>query len=160
MQRGGLWDGQPRSFFDEQVRRQVESGIPADAAKRYLNALQYGGVTEAEAWGIMKGRTHNPAGHSHELIEFSDLPPRWFRNAWVRGHNGGPPRVDLHRAKPIQWRRIVDAKDLENQRRERDLDDVLGPVRLDELSLKSAIRRARDEEELMRVWPEGLPFKA
>lgn len=156
MQRGGLWGNPPPGFFDEQVRRQVQSGIPAHVALRYLAALCFGGVTEAEAWGIFRDRTHNPAGHSHELIDFNDLPDRWFRSAWERGHNGGPPSVNLHKARPIQWRKIVDAKDAENQRRERDLYDVLGVLKLDDQTLKTAIRHARDEDELRKIWPEEL----
>lgn len=156
-QRGGLWGNRPRGFFDEQVRRQVASGIPEHAAVAWIEAMQYGGKTDAETWGVIRDRTHNPTGYAHELMEFAELPSRRFRNAWVRGHNGGPPTVSLHKARPIQWRKIVDAKDIENQRRERVFDDMLGPLKLDEQSLKTAIRHARDEDELARVWPEGLP---
>ena len=153
---GGLWGDRPRGFFDEQVRRQVASGIPERAAHAWINALQYGGKTEAETWGVIRDRTHNPTGYAHELMEFSELPGRWFRNAWVRGHNGGPPRVDLEKARPIQFKKIKGAVKLEKQRRDMDMTLHRKRLRIPWVTIESAIKHARDEHELRKVWPEGL----
>lgn len=157
-QRGGLWDGRPRGFLDEQVRRQVESGIPEHAARAWVDALQFGGKTEAEVWGIIRERTHNPSGFAHELMEFTDLPDRWFRNAWARSHNGGPVYVSLEKARPVQWGRIRAAAQTEKQRRNLDLDAWRKPLRIVWHSIERAIRNARDADELRRVWPENLPL--
>lgn len=160
-QRGGLWGNRPRGFFDEQVRRQVEGGIPERTAVAWLNALQYGGKTEAEVWGLIRDRNCiNPSGTAHELIEFADLPDRWFRNAWRRSPNGGPIYIDLERARDVQWKRIKKAEHIERQIRANDLNLWNKPLELDLPSIDNAIHRSRDIEELRRVWPEGLPRAA
>jgi hypothetical protein len=90
------------------------------------------------------------------MIDVSDLPDRWFRDAWRRSANGGPPSVDLEKARPIQWRRIVSAVNAENKRRSLDLFGK-SPIKLPKVSLQSAIKNARDDVELRRIWPESLP---
>lgn len=155
MQCGGHWDDMPRGFVDTQIERQIADGIAPDHAARYARALAFGGCTEAEAWEIIRDRDCARHGTLHELIDVADLPDRWFRDAWRRSSNGGPPSVDLEKARPVHWRRICDAVAIENKRRDLDLFGP-PPIRLNKATFARHIRAARDEDELRRIWPEGL----
>lgn len=155
MQTGGYWSDSPRGFIETQIERQIQSGIDIDHARRFAHAVAFGGCTEPEVWGIIRDRDCARHGTLHELISSDDLPDRWFRDAWRRSSNGGPPSVDLEKAKPIQWQKIVAAVSQENRRREFDLFG-LPPINLPNLTMQSAIRNARDDQELRRVWPEQL----
>ena len=160
---GGLWNDRPRGFLDELVRRkscptlQKNRHITEASAWRFVKAMQYGGCTTAEALDVIREHdcTRGGDGILHELIDVTDLPDRWFRDAWRRSSNGGPPSVDLEKAKPIQWRKIVDAVSQENKKREFDLFG-LPPVKLQRLTYQNAIKHARDDEELRKIWPDGL----
>lgn len=156
MQRGGFWDEYPRGFIDEQIRRQIGDGIDPDHARRFANAVAFGGCSEAEAWGIIRDRDCARRGTLHDLIDPSDLPDRWFRDAWRRSSNGGPPSVDLKKAQVIQWRKLVDAVSRENKRREFDLFGKRA-IKLNKLTYQRAIKNARDDDELRRVWHPSLP---
>lgn len=155
MQCGGFWDDRPRGFIQTQIERQIASGIDPDHARRFAHAVAFGGCTEAEVWEIIRDRDCARHGTLHELIDVTDLPDRWFRDAWRRSSNGGPPSVDLEKAKPIQWRRLVEAVSQENKRRELDLFG-LPPIRLPRVTMQSAIKNARDDQELRRIWLDGL----
>lgn len=156
LSRGG-WAHQPAGFVDEQIDRQIKDGIHPDHAARYARAMVLGGVPEWEVWSIIKDRDCARKGTLHELQSLDDLPPdRWFRDAWRRSSNGGPPSVDLEKAKPIQWQRIVDAVSRENKRRELDLFGP-APIRIRKTEYQTAIKHARDDEELRRIWVPSLP---
>lgn len=156
MQFGGYWNDFARGFVDTQIERQIASGIAPDHARRFAHAVAFGGCSEAEAWDIIKDRDCARHGYLHELIDTSDLPDRWFRDAWRRSSNGGPPSVDLEKAKPIQWAKLVNAVSQENKRRELDLFGK-APIKLPKITIQSAIRNARDDQELRRVWLPELP---
>jgi hypothetical protein len=156
MATGGRWADKPRGFLDVQIERQIAAGHRPDAAARFARALAFGGVTEREAYEIIRDRDCGHLGTAHELIDASELPDRWFRNAWVRSHNGGPVSISVEKAKPIQWGRIRAAYHEEQNRRAEALED-LPEIRVDFGALRSAIKRASDETELFRVWPEILP---
>lgn len=155
MQCGGFWNDRPRGYVQTQIERQIASGINPDHARRFAHAVAFGGCSEAEVWEIIRDRDCSQHGNLHELIGVSDLPDRWFRDAWQRSHNGGPPSVNLEMARPIQWRRIVDAVSRENKRREYDLFGP-PPIELNKIEYQTAIRRARDDEELRKIWHPGL----
>lgn len=156
MQNGGFWNDKPRGYVQTQIERQIADGIAPDHARRFAHAVAFGGVTEPEVWDIVKDRDCARHGTLHELTDTDELPGRWFRDAWSRSHNGGPPSIDLEKAKPIQWRRLVQAVSQENKKRELDLFG--GPrIRIPKMSIQSAIRNARDAEELERIWIPGLP---
>ena len=155
MQCGGFWDDRPRGFIEKQIERQVSDGIAPDHAKRFAYAVAFGGCTQAEVWEIVRDRDCARHGTLHELIDVSDLPDRWFRDAWRRSSNGGPPSVDLEKAKPIQWQKLVDAVSRENKRRELDLFGP-PPIELPRLTYQNAIKRARDDDELRRIWVPEL----
>jgi hypothetical protein len=160
---GGYWDDQPRGFLDELVRRktcpELQNGHPVpdeDTARRFVNAMQWGGCTTAEALEVIAGHDCERFGNLIELQDTEELPSRHFRDAWKRSTNGGPVGVNLEQARRIQWQKIVQAVSTENQRRELDLFG--GPlIKLPKLTLQSAIRNARDVEELERVWLPELP---
>lgn len=155
MQNGGYWGHKPRGYVQTQIERQIQAGIDADHARRFAHAVAFGGCTKAEVWEIIRDRDCARHGTLHELIDVSDLPDRWFRDAWRRSSNGGPPSVDLEKAKPIQWRKLLDAVSRENKRRELDLFG-LPPIKFPRLTYQNAIEHARDDEELRRIWLDGL----
>src|SRR5262245_1166074 len=104
---GGIWDGQPRGYLDDLVERMVGSGMDADASRRYVYAMQFGGCTTSEVWEIIRDRDCAYLGTQLELWDLEDIPTdRWFRNAWYRSPNGGPIGVSLKLAKPIQFKHI------------------------------------------------------
>jgi len=156
MQVGGYWNDRPRGFIQTQIERQIADGIPEFAAVRYANAVTFGGCTEAEGWGIIRDRDCLRHGTLHELIDTEELPPdRWFRDAWYRSSNGGPVAISLEKARPIQWDRLRRAVERENKKR-REAFDELPEIQIDKSRIKSAIKHARDDEELRRVWVEGV----
>jgi hypothetical protein len=141
---GGFWNNHPRGFMDVQIDRQISSGIHRDVARRFARAIQFGGCTTAEALEILRDRDCRD-GTAHEVWDVSDIPTdRWFRDAWRRSHNGGPISIDLEKARPIQWRRLKDAAT------ER-LKDLYQPE-INIEPLRGRILRARDAEELRRIW--------
>ena len=156
MQCGGVWNDHPSGYIETQIDRQIASGIAPDHARRFAHAVAFGGVTEAEAWDIIKDRDCARHGILHELIDTDELPGRWFRDAWSRSANGGPVSISLEKAKPIQWKRLVQAVSQENKRRELDLFGG-PPIKLPKITIQSAIRNARDAEELERIWLPELP---
>jgi hypothetical protein len=160
---GGLWNDRPRGFVDEMVRRKscpiLQKGkhVSEDIAWRFVRAMQYGGCTTAEALDIIREHdcTRGGDGTLHELMDYDDLPDRWFRDAWRRSSNGGPPSVELAAARLIQWQRIYEAVQQENKRRAWNLFGPR-PIKLNKLEYQRAIKLARDDEELRRIWPDGL----
>ncbi len=153
MQAGGWWDDRPRGYIEEQIRRQVESGIDEEHATRFALAVAFGGVTESEAWEVIRDRDCARRGFDFQKIHSSELPDRWFRDAWTRkGSNSGIPYVDLEQARLIQWKKIVHMTDAENKKRELDLYGKK-PIKLNKMTWQRAISKARDADELRRVLP-------
>jgi hypothetical protein len=151
---GGLWAGLPRGFVDDQIDLQIAAGHKPDAARRYANAVTLGGCSTAEAYEIIRDRDCGHLGSGHELWNVEDVPvDRWFRNAWIRSHNGGPIDLCLKRAKAIQFQRIKGAIDRENKRRAADVDLFHEPVVGDWGRIRDQIIAAGDLVELRRVWP-------
>lgn len=155
MQCGGFWNDKPSGYVQTQIERQIQAGIDPDHARRFAHAVAFGGCSEAETWEIIRDRDCARHGTLHELIDVADLPDRWFRDAWRRSSNGGPPSVDLEKARPIQWKRLLDAVSQENKRREFDLFGP-APIRISKAEYQTAIKHARDDEELRKVWVPGL----
>lgn len=155
MQRGGFWRDRPRGFVETQIERQIASGIHPDHARRFAHAVAFGGCSEAETWEIVRDRDCGQHGTLHERIDTAELPDRWFRDAWRRSTNGGPPSVDIKKARPIQWAKIVAAVERENKRRELDLFGP-APIELAKIEFQHAITRARDDQELRKIWPSQL----
>jgi hypothetical protein len=153
---GGFWGNKPRGFVDTQIERQIARGVHPDAARRFARSMTLGGCTTAEALAIIRDRDCAHKGTGLELWDVSDIPSdRWFRNAWRRSHNGGPIDIDLKLARPIQWGRLRSAVKQEDTRRAESFDEER-PLSVDWTQIRSAIRHARDEKELRRVWPAEL----
>lgn len=158
--RGGYWDGYERSFMDELVYRKTSSDlqrgrhITEDAAWRFIRAMQYGRISTSEAYQVIAEHDCSRFGTLVELQDTDDLPDRWFRDAWRRSANGGPAVVDLAKAKGIQIDKIKSATRKMNRPRL-----ALGrkPVIPSWWNIGRAVRYARDEEELRKIWPEGVP---
>jgi hypothetical protein len=157
--RGGYWDGHPRYFLDELVYRktspELQKGhhITEDAAWRFIRAMQYGGLSTGEAYEVFSEHDCSRFGHTIDLQDTDDLPDRWFRDAWRRSRNGGPPVVDLEKARLIQLDKIKAAVTEFNKPRL-----ALGrkPTVPNWWTIGKAIRHATDENELRRVWPQSI----
>lgn len=157
MQTGGYWNDRPRGFIDKQIELQISSGIAPDHARRFAHAVAFGGCSEAETYDILKDRDCARHGVLHELIDPSELPDRWFRNAWCRSGNGGPVSINLDLARPLQWGRLYRAVERVNVKR-RSAFESIPEIIIDKPRITSAIKHARDDEELRRVWIEGVPI--
>lgn len=107
---GGYWNGRPRGFLQTQVERQVAAGHRADAAWRFVLAMQFGGCTDAEAYAVIRDRDCAHLGTACELWDVTDIPrDRTYRDAWRRSRNGGPIWVDEYEAQLIDERRAWQA---------------------------------------------------
>jgi hypothetical protein len=137
----------PRGTIDAEIEKQCRGhNLPEDVAARYVRAIICGGLTEREAWGVIQDRDCR-GGTGHDIVEVSDLPDRWFRNAWRRSPNGGPIRFCSDAARRQQWQRIKRAAALRG--------DDLDPINLD--PIRSALKRETDPDHIRKIWPEGLP---
>lgn len=98
---GGRWDGFPRGFLERQIAKQAEEAGEW-AAARFVRAMQFGGLTTAEAYGVMRDRFCAHLGTGCELWDTEDVPTdRTYRDAWRRSHNGGPIVIDERKARAI-----------------------------------------------------------
>ena len=104
---GGRWDGYPRGFLERQIAEQAKHGVGEDNAARFVRAMQFGGLTTAEAYGAMRDRFCAHLGTAHELWDVEDVPTdRTYRDAWRRSHNGGPIVIDEAKARVIDEARM------------------------------------------------------
>lgn len=153
MQHGGAWDLFPSGFVEKQIDLQIQSGARPDAARRFARAVAFGGVTGAEAWDIVRERFCAHRGGNFQLLNIDELPDRTYRDAWRQGHNTGAVYVHMPAARRIQFERVKRAVERRNGSRL-----ALGrrPIAPQWLTLGQAIRHARDEDELRRIWPDGI----
>lgn len=152
---GGRWPGRPKEWLDEQVDRHIAAGHHEWTVRRYVQAMQNGGCTTAEALEIIRDRDCAHLGTGFELWYAEELPDRWFRDAWRRSHNGGHIEINMIAARNIQLRRICAAIDSEDKR-SRSWLSTSKPVHIDRSHILSQINKARSPTELMRVWPSEL----
>lgn len=154
---GGYWSDKPRGFAERQIESMIARGVSPDAARNYARAVVLGGCNTQEALAIIRDRDCAHLGRQIELFDIDEIPAdRWFRNAWRRSHNGGPISISLPIAKRIQFAKIKSALNVENKRREGDLDLFDEPLALNWGRIRDQIRGAQDEIELRRVWPAEL----
>ena len=154
---GGFWGNPARGFLETQIERQIARGIAADAARRFAHAMAFGGCSSQEALALIRDRDCAPHGTGCELWNVAELPRgRWFRDAWVRSHNGGPISISLRLAKPIQWQHARNAVAQANAQRAGTFEIECPQIETDWGALRAAIHAARDEHELRRVWPREL----
>jgi hypothetical protein len=144
----------PAGFAETETERQIAEGRCPDAVRRFVRAVLYGGCSTAEALAIIRDRDCSHLGTGHELWSARDIPTdRWFRDAWVRSHNGGPIDVCMKRARPIQWRRIRTFVARESERGSDDLDRFDGLWEPDYPRLRNAVRAAQTPDQLRAIWP-------
>lgn len=155
MANGGRWAEYSRGFLDIQIERDIAEGVLQSTAVRYARAMHFGGCTTAEALEILRDRDCR-TGTAHELYDMADLPDRWFRDAWRRGHNGGPICIDRAMSRVVQFRRIKLAAEKEAARRANDMDLVDRPLDLPWGAIRDRINASADENDLRRIWPEEL----
>jgi hypothetical protein len=102
---GGRWDGHGRGFLERQIAEQSKFGVGERAAVRFVHAMQFGGCSSAEAYGIIRDRFCAHLGTGCELWDIADVPSdRRYRDAWRRSHNGGPIYIDDDLAMQIDER--------------------------------------------------------
>jgi hypothetical protein len=155
---GGAAEGYcGRSDRDRRIADFVAGGIAESVAVRWVSAWLGGGLTDAEAYELVRDKDTKPDWTGMELWDCADVPSdRWFRSAWHRSQNGGPISINLGRAKALQLRRITDAVVKENERRSEEFDGPL--IEVDISTIRNLIARSRDEIELRSVW--SLPADA
>lgn len=151
---GGRWPFFDRGFYARQIDTLRKDGINERNARRFINAMQYGGCTDAEAYEIMRDRFCVHLGTGCELWDTANVSrDRWFRNAWVRSHNGGPINIDLVKARSIQQSKIEEAlRSINKPRIELGFD----AVKLDWGTIADQIKVASDDLVLRRIWPSDL----
>jgi len=104
---GGRWDGYPRGFIERQIAAQAADGVGEDNAARFVRAMQFGGCSTPEAYGVMRDRFCFHLGTGCELWNVEDVPTdRTYRDAWRRSHNGGPIVIDEAKARVIDEARM------------------------------------------------------
>jgi hypothetical protein len=107
---GGRWDDiirWDRGFLDRQIAEQAKHGVGEWAAARFVRAMQFGGCSTPEAYGIMRDRFCAHLGSGHELWDTADVPrDRTYRDAWRRSHNGGPILLDERKVRELQEARM------------------------------------------------------
>lgn len=149
---GGRWGRMPRGFVATQIERHIADGRDPDSSRRFVHALAFGGHSTSEAFEIISDWSALHLGRQIEAFDRSEIPAdRWFRDAWSRSHNGGPIGIDLEAARLVHWSRIREAVNDENKRR-REAFEPLRPIAPPWNTIRSAIKHARDEDELRRVW--------
>jgi hypothetical protein len=140
-----------RGTLEVQTQRLIEDGIDQDIAQTFVNAYAFGGNTEAEALKILIDRSCAHEGLHIDVVTKQELPPRFYRNAWIRSPNGGPVNISLDKAKIIQWDTLYSSIEAENKKREREFE--LRPlIEVPWETIRSSIRHARDVDELSKIW--------
>ena len=95
---------------DIQIASKVAQGRPEWAAVRLVDALIGGGLTDAEAYEVIRDHDADSTWTGKELWDLDDIPSdRFFRDAWRRSHNGGPIYIHMPIARKMQIRRIMQA---------------------------------------------------
>jgi hypothetical protein len=160
----------PPSKRDVEIANQVKSGKSERVTIRFIDALISGGLTDAEAYEVIRDRDVDSTYTAAELWEFDELPgDRWFRNAWRRSPNGGPIYIDMPTAKRIhgarlltakkgRMKRLTSAEELARLTGENERADslLLQLDRVRNLRLDVDLSRAETPEQLRAIWPLGL----
>ena len=157
---GGRWGNVCRGFLDTQIERHIANGCDQTTAVRFVRANAFGGLVTAEALGLIRDYSCGRRGTAHELWNAEELPhDRWFRDAWVRGHNGGPISVSLDKARPIHFHKVETAVSRENARRSDWTTRLFRRqpvIEIDWHRFFAHVMDARDEMELRALLPTEL----
>jgi len=163
--------GAPVAMFARRASRdwEIEKHLKSDAwhpslpqsvrerlAARWVDGLMLGGLTDAEAYGLVRDRDTDDDWTGKELWDADEVPAdRWYRDAWRRSHNGGPISIELRFARAVQYSRIRSAAHNEDARRAAD-PDAFGAAPIELTPYVHAVRSARDLDELRKIWPKGF----
>lgn len=150
---GGYWTGRGIDL-DEQIERAVVAGHSRSASIRYVRAMDRGACTTAEAYDIIRDRDCGHLGTAFDLISASSLPDRWFRDAWRRGHNGGPIEIDMPAAREVHFKRLTSMLDQEQARRRHDFNMWRKPLNVNLGAIADAVQKAEDPCSLKAIWWE------
>ena len=143
MGNGGYWSDRPRGFIEAQIERRIAGGRPASVARRFVNAVAFGGCTEAEAYEIIRDLDIGHLGTAFERIDQARLPDLWFFDAWRRSHNGGPISIDMKTARKIQLKYI------------KNIAEKLH-IDINIHRYKTLARMTKTPEHLKTLWPKSL----
>ena len=153
-----------RGMFERQVEALIAEGKPSTIAKRWVQALAFGGLTNAEAYGLIRDKDMGKDGVAPELLDVSDIPQdRWFRDAWRRSHNGGPVYIDMDTARRIQAERIYSAFEAwkKERKKEESISRLSGGLfdsnQIDTTMVGDLISKCEHPDHLKTIWPKGLP---
>lgn len=150
---GGGWLSHVGTTAAREAAKAEARGCDPGIEHRFATALESGGCSDAEAWGLIRDHDLPADAGAAELIEFSELPDRWFRDAWGRSHNGGPVEIRLAPARTIQAARIHGAlAEIQAARARR----LLAPLDFDLTAIAARIAAAASWQQLREVWPEGM----
>jgi len=91
---GGWWNDLTPRQIERQLQSKIARGVTPEAARRFAIAMLFGGLSEKQAYELVRDHDCAPLGHSCEIMDSKDLPDRTHRNHWRRSPNGGPIWVD------------------------------------------------------------------
>ena len=91
---GGAWQCLTPAQIERQLQSKIARGLTPEAARRFALAMLFGGLSEQEAFDLVRDHDCAPLGHSFEVMDAKELPDRQHRNHWRRSANGGPIWVD------------------------------------------------------------------
>lgn len=166
--------GVPEAYFgrtldrDWEIEKLVRDGRREIIAVRWIDAVIAGGLTDAEAHGLIAEKDV-PSDHAGiDLWDHSDVPrDYWFRDAWRRSRNGGPIDIDFDVARRVQAQRAIGAREhrLSELRHQLNVDLILSVdasakrrqiVQLERDDLFAPMAAAMTVDELRASWPAIL----
>jgi len=160
--------------IESQIASKVARGIAPQAARTFVEALVFGGLTEDEAIAAIQATDVPADGANPEVRDESEFPASAvFSDAWQRPNVGDPISVNMPRARDIHTERMAAALDGEivqlriSERRERLKGNpsqanqhaadrtVLEALNLG--ALATQIANAATPEALNAIWPAKVP---
>lgn len=153
---GGLWRNPSRGFVEQQIEINIREGRDKAGSVKFCRALAHGGLTTAEAYSVLRDRDCGWLGTGHELISLSELPDRYFRDAWTRSPNGGPCYIDIKKARKLHFTYLRGYANMLLRCIANDMDHFDTHIDINWHSVKSAIINCDTPEKVKRVIPEGL----
>lgn len=150
---GDYWRGRDVDL-EEQVERSIAAGHRESAVRRFIKMLEAGGCTTAECYELIRDRDCGHLGTAFDLIDTDELPDWWFRDAWRRGHNGGPIEIDMPTAREVHFKRLTSSIDQERARRRHELSMWRKPLEVNLGVIADRIERAECPNSLKAIWWE------
>lgn len=159
LEKGGWWDDSPigvPKFIEKQVQRAIKNGVDEKIARKFAEGVAYGGVKGEDAWQLIIDRFCKHLGSNFIKMSFSDLPDRWFRDAWRQNSNGAIT-IDLEKAKVIQKEKIVESYVIHQFKTTMNPFNKEKALDINSSEIEIALEKAATVDEVRSVWPKGLP---